>query len=87
MERWKEAFHEKVKIYQQDVFSWYAQERLKFLNGMVTKSHNTCASQLLVLQDLDVSLQVAVQIAPSKILKKNLLIYVGWLSTLCLSQC
>ena len=35
MERWREDFHQKGKIYQQDVFSWCIQG-----------AHNTCPKQL-----------------------------------------
>ena len=31
MERWREDFHQKGKIYQQDVFSWCIQGTLKLL--------------------------------------------------------
>ena len=31
MERWREDFHRKGKIYQQDVFSWCIQGTLKLL--------------------------------------------------------
>ena len=47
METWMEAergFHQKGKIYQQDVFSWCIPGRLKLLDVM--KSHSTCNSQL-----------------------------------------
>ena len=47
MERLREGFHQKGKIYQQDVFSWCIQRRLKLLDVMVIKSHNTCTSQLV----------------------------------------
>ena len=40
------AFSKKVKIYQQDVLSWCIQERLKILDLIVIKSHNTCTSEL-----------------------------------------
>ena len=40
------GFHHKGKIYQQDVFSWCIQGRLKLLDVMlVLKSHNTCTTQ------------------------------------------
>ena len=70
MERWREGFHQISKIYQQDVFLWCIPERLKLLDVIGQKSHNTCNSQLA-----------------SKILKKNLIIYVVWVSALCLIQC
>ena len=44
MERLRECFHEKRKTYQQDVFSWFFQGRLKILDIIVIKSHNTCTS-------------------------------------------
>ena len=40
----KEGFHRKGKTYQQDVFPWYIQGRLKLLDVIAMKSHNTCAS-------------------------------------------
>ena len=46
MERWRESFHQKGKIYHQDVFSWCIQNRLKFIDVIVIKSHNTCINQL-----------------------------------------
>ena len=47
MERWKKGFHQKGKSYQQDVFSWCIQGRLKLLDVMlVLKSHNICTNQL-----------------------------------------
>ena len=46
MERLREGFHQKGKIYQQDAFSWCIQRRLKILDVIVIKSHNTCTSQL-----------------------------------------
>ena len=45
MERWREDFHQKGKIYQQDVLSWCIQGALKLLN-VALKSHNTCTNQL-----------------------------------------
>ena len=45
MERWKEGLHQKDKIYQQDVFSWCIQERLKLL-GVILKSHITRTKRL-----------------------------------------
>ena len=44
MERWKEGFHQKGKIYQQDLFSSCIPGRLKLLDVIVIKSHNTCNS-------------------------------------------
>ena len=44
MERLREGFHEKSKIYQQDVFSWCIQGILKILDVIAIKSHNTCTS-------------------------------------------
>ena len=47
MERWREGFHRKGKIYQQDVFSWCIQVLLMLLDVMlVLKLHNTCTNQL-----------------------------------------
>ena len=46
MERWRESFHQIGKIYQQDVFSWCIPEKLKLLDVIVIKLHNTCNSQL-----------------------------------------
>ena len=38
MERWRESFHQKGKIYQQDLFSWCILGRLfKLLNVIVIK--------------------------------------------------
>ena len=34
MERWREGFHQKDKIYQQDVFSWCLQGTLKLSDIM-----------------------------------------------------
>ena len=45
MERRRESFHEKGKIYQRNVFSWCIQGKLKLLDVIVIKSHNTCNSQ------------------------------------------
>ena len=44
IERQRDGFHQKGKIYQQDVFSWYIPRRLKLLD--VIKSQSTCNSQL-----------------------------------------
>ena len=41
MERWREGFHQKGKIYQQDIISWCIQGTLKLLDVIVLKSHNT----------------------------------------------
>ena len=46
MERWREDFHQKGKIYQQDVFSWCIPRRLKLLDVIFTKSHDTRNSHL-----------------------------------------
>ena len=50
MERWREDFHQKGKIYRQDVFSWCIQGALKLLDVSKShdalKSHNTCTNQL-----------------------------------------
>ena len=37
MERWGEDFHQKGKIYQQDVFLWCIQGTLKLLDSCVLK--------------------------------------------------
>ena len=47
MERLREGFHQKGKIYQQDLFLWCIQMRLKILDVTAIKSHNTCISQLV----------------------------------------
>ena len=47
MEKWREGFHQKDKIYQYNVFSWRIQGGMKFLDViLVLKSHNTCTNQL-----------------------------------------
>ena len=46
MERLRESFHEQDKIYQQDVFTWCIQGRLKIHDLTVINSHNTWNSQL-----------------------------------------
>ena len=46
MKRLRDGFHQKGKTYQQDVFSCCTQRRLKILNVIVIKSHNTCTGQL-----------------------------------------
>ena len=46
MKKWGEGFHQKGEIYQQDVFSWCIPGRLKILDAIVIKSHDTCNSQL-----------------------------------------
>ena len=46
MERLRDGFHQKNKIYQQDVFSLFIQGILKILDIIAIKSHNTCAKQL-----------------------------------------
>ena len=46
MERWREDFHQKGKIYQQNEFSWCIHGGLKLLDVIVIKLHNTCSSQL-----------------------------------------
>ena len=45
MGRWKEGFHQKGKIYQQDVFSWCIPERMRLHDVIFISSHNTCNSQ------------------------------------------
>ena len=51
MERWREGFNQKGKIYQQDVFkgySWCVQRRLKLLDVMlILKLRNTCTNQFV----------------------------------------
>ena len=37
MERWREGFHQKGKIYQEDLFSWCIPGRLKLPDVIVTK--------------------------------------------------
>ena len=49
MEKLREGFHQRCKIYKQDVFSWCIQGRLKILDVIVIKSHNTWTSQLAYL--------------------------------------
>ena len=44
MERLREGFHQKGKIYEEHVFSWCIQGRLKILDVTVIKSQNTCTS-------------------------------------------
>ena len=81
MERWREDFHEEGKIYQQDVFSWCFQGRLK-LNDViqVLKSHNTCTNQLADSIEFGYLSPICC-IGSSKQSIKNLLIYVVSLST------
>ena len=45
MERLREGVHQKGKTYQQDIFSWCIQRKLKILDVIVIKSHNTWTSQ------------------------------------------
>ena len=40
------GFHQNDRIYQQDVFLYFIQGRLKFLDVIVLKSHNRCTNQL-----------------------------------------
>ena len=48
MERWRENFHQKGKIYQEDIFSWCIQGTRKLLDVMLPfKSHNTYTKQLV----------------------------------------
>ena len=47
MERWREFFHYKGKIFHEDLFSWCIQRGLKFLDVIVIESHNTCTNQLV----------------------------------------
>ena len=42
MARWREGF----QLYQQDVFSWCIQMKLKLYDAVVLKSHNRCTNQL-----------------------------------------
>ena len=47
MEKGRQGIHQKAKIYQQDVFSWCIQRRLKLLEILlVLKSQNTCTNQI-----------------------------------------
>ena len=46
METWRQGFHQKGKIYQQDLFSWCILGTLKPLDVIVIKLHNTFSSQL-----------------------------------------
>ena len=46
MERWRESFHQKDRIYQQDVFSCCIRCGLKLVDVIVLKSHNKCTNQL-----------------------------------------
>ena len=46
MERWREGFHQKGKIYQKGVFSWCTQGKLKLLDAIVIMSHNTRTNQI-----------------------------------------
>ena len=47
MEKWREGFHQKGKIYQLDLFSWCIPRRMfKLLDVIVIKLHNTCNSWL-----------------------------------------
>ena len=57
MERVKKGkiYHQKGKIYQQDVFSQWTPGRLKLLDVIIIKSLNTCNNQLassIVLDDV-----------------------------------
>ena len=72
MEIWRECFHQKGKIFHQDVFSWFIQGRLKFLDVIVIELHNTCTSYLAS----SIVFKFVVQAGPIKISKKNLMIYV-----------
>ena len=47
MERLREGFHQKGKIYQLVVFPWCIQGKLKALDVIVIKSRNTWNSQLV----------------------------------------
>ena len=70
MERWKEDFYEKGEICQEDVLLWCIQGKLKLLDVIVIKSHNTCTNQQASSIVFDVCPQVFVQVAPSKIFEK-----------------
>ena len=70
MERWKEDFYEKGEICQEDVLLWGIQGKLKLLDVIVIKSHNTCTNQQAGSIVFDVCPQVVVQVAPSKIFEK-----------------
>ena len=41
MERWREDFHQKGKIYQQDVFLWCIQGALKLLDACTKQLANS----------------------------------------------
>ena len=45
MEKWRDGFHQKGKIYQQDLFSWRIPGRLFNVHDVIViKLHNTCNS-------------------------------------------
>ena len=71
MERWRKGFHQKGKIYQRDLFTWCIPGRLKLLDVIVIKSHNTCNSQLSSSIVFECFPQDFLQLAPSKISKKE----------------
>ena len=87
MERWKEGFHQKGKIYQQDVFSWFIHGRLKLLDVMlVLKSHNTCTNQLAMSIVFGCLFPSCGTGSSWQNVIKKLMIYVVWLSALCFIQ-
>ena len=69
-----EGFHLNDKIYQQDIFSYCIQGRLKLLDAIVISHTIHPPSSQLAPQYLDVCPQVVTQVAPSKILIKNLMV-------------
>ena len=79
------CFPQKDKIYQQDVFSWcFLRETEKSFLIPQSYSHIIHAPTSYVAANY---LNVVVQGAPSKILKKNLMFHVVWFSALCLKRC
>ena len=41
MEKWREGFHQKGKLYQQDIFSWCIPGMLKLLDVMLVFKSDT----------------------------------------------
>ena len=47
MERWREGFHLKGKIYQEDAFLWCIQRRMKLvIHAPPSNTCNACTNQL-----------------------------------------
>ena len=46
MERWKENFHPKGKLYQQDIFMVYSRDTEASRCHVALKSHSRCTNQL-----------------------------------------